>query len=211
MVLTDIFSHIFFSLKADFFGQSKKKKKLHAKFSSWKWMPLPRLINFPKLPWRKNNPWSIAGSQGLILEISFLVECFPACSWNSILLITWPLKECSWFVQALSSTLIQMCLFKPCSSCCSIDVLRIPCCARALEAGPQSRAGFGWARRAWEPKGHLASSLLFERRMFCPGYLCWLIAAAALFCHNWGPNTAFCESCRYSQEQPLMSLLHKAT
>lgn len=173
-------------------------------------MPLPRLISFPKLPWRKNNPWSIAGSQGLILEISSLVERFPACFWNSILLITWPLKECR-FVQALSSTLIQMCLFKPCSSCWSSDILRIPFCARALECEPQSRAGFGWAGRevgAWEPKGHLASSLLFERGMFYTGCLCWLLLLLPLAA-SWGPNTSLCVSCRQSQEQPTMSLLHK--
>lgn len=62
-------------------------------------MPLPRLISFPDLPWRKRSPWSLAGSQGLVLETKFLVDCFPVCFWSSVLLITWPLNKCNLFVR----------------------------------------------------------------------------------------------------------------
>lgn len=142
-------------------------------------MPFPRLISFPKLPWRKNNPRSIAVSQGLILEISFLVECFPACSWNSTLLIAWPLNQCSWFVQALSSTLIQMCLFSPC----------VPAADRlmfweSLSVSVPSRLGHGAGQDLGEPGGRweLGSPKVTLTAVSCWKGECFTLVACADCC-----------------------------
>lgn len=142
-------------------------------------MPFPRLISFPKLPWRKNNPRSIAVSQGLILEISFLVECFPACSWNSTLLIAWPLNQCSWFVQALSSTLIQMCLFSPCVP--AADWLMF---WESLSVSVPSRLGHGAGQDLGEPGGRreLGSPKVTLTAVSCWKGECFTLVACADCC-----------------------------
>lgn len=79
MELTGIFPILSFSLKADFLARVKEKKKKTFKIFILEMNALAKINKFSKIPWRKNNPWSIAGSQGLILEISSLVDRFPAC------------------------------------------------------------------------------------------------------------------------------------
>lgn len=139
-------------------------------------MPLPRLISFPDLPWRKNSPWSIAGSQGLVLETSSWVGCLPVCVWSSILLLTWPLNKCNLFVW---STFIHV---NPDVPFQTIFLLPIDWCSqnpsprRCPQGWPAERCRMRVSREGEstpEPKGHLSEVVSCLERE----YLKWFAPA----------------------------------